>query len=265
MVQCEPADHDKNAPASPPACRRSRSAREAASSHFRCGACFSSAAQIAVETISTTFAEEGVKLTPEVSFALRDLETALVQGLGKPELNRARDLFRSFRAHFAHSQDSGAVVMTNLSLAGLRIDASDQAKPLVPSRRTRCMEDLSVRLLQPVHRKRYREEWRAEILSLPRRDQAPYALRLLSRAWFLRRELSDKPSRNPRSIVLIVGVAVPGADAIAAVCGLDWPAAVVGGGWTLGLMWIVASKDRTQRLLTLIRAAARSSKVPTPK
>jgi hypothetical protein len=132
------------------------------------------------------------------------------------------------------------------------------------SRRTRFATDLAVRMLAPIDRQRYRQEWAAELADLPRRDQAPCALRLLSRAWSLRRELSEKPRRNPRTGLVIVGVVVPSADAVAALCGLDWPAAVVGLGWMLGLMWVVSSKDRTQRLIDLIREA-RSSKAPTRK
>ena len=56
----------------------------------------------------------------------------------------------------------------------------------------------------------------------------------------------------------------PGAGAVAVVRGLDWPATVVGLTWTASLMWVVSSKDRTQRLIDLIREA-RSSKAPTRK
>ena len=134
----------------------------------------------------------------------------------------------------------------------------------VPSRRARCATDLALRLLSPVHRQRYREEWAAELAALPRRDQAPYAFRLLSLAWSLRRELSGKPARNPRTGLVIVGVVIPSADAVAALCGLDWPAAVVGLGWMLGLAWVVSSKERTQHFIDLIREA-RNSKAPTRK
>src|SRR6266567_729839 len=71
-----------------------------------------------------------------------------------------------------------------------------------------------------------RREWAAELAALPCRDQAPHAFRLLSHAWSLRQELNEKPPKNPRSVLIVVGVVVPGADALAAVCGLDWPAAV---------------------------------------
>lgn len=57
------------------------------------------------------------------------------------------------------------------------------------------------------------------------------------------------PSRAPTA-ELAVMVVVPGADALAAVCGLDWQATVLGVGWTMGLMWIVSSKDRTRNLVT---------------
>jgi hypothetical protein len=82
---------------------------------------------------------------------------------------------------------------------------------------------------------------------------------LLSRAWSLRRELSDKARGNPRTGLIIVGVVIPSGDAVAGLCGLDWR--VVGRGWTLGLLYIVSSKDRTQHLIELIREA-RSCKAP---
>lgn len=119
--------------------------------------------------------------------------------------------------------------------------------------RTRFATDLAVRMLAPIDRQRYRQEWAAELADLPRRDQAPCALRLLSRAWSLRRELSEKPRKKPAHRPGHRWCGVPSADAVAALCGLDWPAAVVGLGWMLGLMWVVSSKDRTQRLIDLIR------------
>jgi hypothetical protein len=133
---------------------------------------------------------------------------------------------------------------------------ADRPKRL--SRRTRCAADLALRLLSPADRQRYREEWAAELADLPRRDQAPYAFRLLSRAWWLRRELSGKPSRAPH-VALAVVVMAPGADVVAALVGLDWPAVVLGGGWMLGMAWVVSSKDRTHNLVSLIKSA-RSSK-----
>jgi hypothetical protein len=218
-------------------------------------------AQLAVEDIAKVFIEGRLPLTANVDACLRELEAALGPGQAKPELDKAKHLFKMLRSDLVHIP----ILTVNYDrYIGVYADASGQGKPQVPSRRTRCVEGLSVRLLEPVHRERYREEWRAEILSLPRRDQAPHALRLLSRAWFMRRELSDKPPKNPRNFLLIVGVAIPGADAVVALCGLDWPATVVGIGWTLGLTWIIASKDRTQRLVTLIRAV-NSSKVSTRK
>jgi hypothetical protein len=211
------------------------------------------AAQLAVETLSRAFAEEGFDFTAEVSVALRDIEVTLTIGQGKSELNRARDLFRQIRGPLAHG-DPDMVTGSNLNRY-LGVYMTEQAKPPQPSRRTRCATDLAVRLLSPVHRQRYRQEWAAELVDLPRCDQAPYAFRLLSRGWLLRRELSEKPSRAP-SVGLAVMVVVPGADALAALCGLDWPAAIVGVGWTIGLAWVVSSRDRTKHLVTLIRVSA---------
>ena len=72
--------------------------------------------------------------------------------------------------------------------------------------RTRFATDLAVRMLAPIDRQRYRQEWAAELADLPRCDQATCALRLLSRAWSLRRELSEKPRKKPRTGLVIVGV-----------------------------------------------------------
>ena len=56
---------------------------------------------------------------------------------------------------------------------------------------------------------------------------------------------------------------VPGADALAAVCGLDWQAAVLGVGWIVGLMWTVSSKEGTRNLVTPIREARTSKATKT--
>jgi hypothetical protein len=151
------------------------------------------------------------------------------------------------------------VILALVSVIMLRGKASERSRL---SRRTRFAVDLALRLLSPVDRQRYREEWAAELGDLPRRDQAPYAFRLLSHAWSLRRELSDKPPKNPRAGLVIVGVVIPSADGVAAFCGLDWPAAALGVTWVLSLLWVVSSKERTQHLIALIREA-RNSKAPS--
>jgi len=212
-------------------------------------------AQIAAGTLSGAFTQAGFDLTPVLILALSDIEAALVQGQGKPELKKARDLFRQIRGPLIHGDPDVVIAANQDRYLKPGINVSEQAKPSQPSRRTRCAADLALRLLSPVDRQRFREEWAAELADLPRRDQAPHAFRLLSRSWYLRRELSDKPARNPRGVLLVVGVVIPGADALAALCGLNWPAAVVGVGWTLGLMWVVSRKERTQRLIALIREA----------
>ena len=153
------------------------------------------------------------------------------------------------------------VILALVSVIMLRGKASERSRL---SRRTRFAVDLALRLLSPVDRQRYREEWAAELGDLPRRDQAPYAFRLLSHAWSLRRELSDKPPKNPRAGLVIVGVVIPSADGVAAFCGLDWPAAALGVTWVLSVLWVVSSRDRTQHLIALIREA-RNSKAPSRK
>lgn len=85
------------------------------------------------------------------------------------------------------------VILALVSATMLRDKASGRLRL---SRRTRYALDLALRLLSPVDRQRYREEWAAELGDLPRRDQTPYAFRLLSHAWSLRRELSEKPRKT---------------------------------------------------------------------
>jgi hypothetical protein len=210
------------------------------------------AAQIAATTLSRAFTNDSLQLTPEVLAAIKDLEAALEPGQGTPELNRARDLFMRFRGpllHFDYTQVSTANLNRHALWAAY---GTTESNPAQLSRRTRCVTDLALRLLTPIDRQRYREEWSAELADLPRRDQAPYAFRLLLRSWSLRRELNQKPSRAP-NVGLVVMATVPGADALVALYGLDWPAAIVGVGWTVGLAWIVSSKERTQHLIRLIR------------
>ena len=218
------------------------------------------AAQFAAAILSSAFAKEDFHLTPEVFTALIEIERILQSGQGKPELNQARDLFQRIRSPLMHGVYPVVTVANPSRYPAMNIEVPFQVKSSQPSRRARCAADLALRLLSPVHRQRYREEWAAELADLPRRDQVPYACRLVFRSWSLRRELSEKPSRAP-AVGLVVMMVIPGVDTIAALCGLDWPAAVVGVGWTMGLGWVVSSKDRTQHLLTLIREI-RGSRVP---
>lgn len=235
----------------PAACRRTRRDREVASAHVRRRHVD---ARLAAEDLARAFSDRPCDLTPEVMDALTRIEATLTPGQHEPELALAESTFRKLRSLLVHGRQPTLAAEPTLTVTADR----RHAKPTQPSRRTRCATHLALRMLSPAHRQRYREEWAAELAALPRRDQAPYAFRLLSRAWSLRRELSGNPPKSPRSVLIVVGVVVPGADALAAVCGLDWPAAVVGVGWTMGLMWIVSSKDRTQHVATLIRAAANS-------
>lgn len=140
-------------------------------------------------------------------------------------------------------------------------EAAPPARPARPGRRTRCATGLAVRLLPPADRDRYREEFAAELADLPRADQAPYAIRLVFRAWSLRCSLTGRSSHRPVSVVVVVAV---GADCLAWLAGIDWPAAVLGGVVVIALMWTVSNQDRTRRLATLIRAA-RGGRAPTRK
>lgn len=72
------------------------------------------------------------------------------------------------------------VMLVLVSVIMLRGKGSERSQL---GRRTRFAVDLALDPLFPVDRQRYREEWTAELGDLPRRDQAPYAFRLLSHAW----------------------------------------------------------------------------------
>ena len=50
-----------------------------------------------------------------------------------------------------------------------------------------------------------------------------------------------------------------GGDAVAAVCGLRWPTAVVRISWSVNVLWTVSNKERTRILVDLIKSV-RSSK-----
>jgi hypothetical protein len=209
-------------------------------------------ARLAAEDMAQAFSGEQM---PEVTDALARVEATLASARNEPDLRLAAITFQKLRDALIHGWysvvDEGGVL------------AYHRRSPELPklSRRTRCATDLALRLLSPVDRQRYREEWAAELAHLPRCDQAPSALRLLSRAWSLRRELSGKPSRAPQ-VGLVVMVTIPGADVVAAACGLGWPAAAVGICWGVGVAWTLSSKERTSNLIDLIKAI-RSRKAPT--
>jgi len=120
------------------------------------------------------------------------------------------------------------------------------------SRRTKCAAGLAVRLLPPADRARYRQEFAAELADLPRCDQAPYAFRLVSRTWSLRRSLKDKPPVRSTKVVVVVGA---GACSAAGLASVGWPAAFLGSVVVIALAWTISSADRTRHLATLIRTA----------
>jgi hypothetical protein len=61
----------------------------------------------------------------------------------------------------------------------------------VPCRVPRGLVALAVRLLPVAQRPRYRTEFRVELVELPRRERLSYSLRVLARAWELRRALIE--------------------------------------------------------------------------
>ena len=133
------------------------------------------------------------------------------------------------------------------------IDRTWTAPALPPaSRRVNCAVHIAVRLLPPGDRARYREEFAAELADLPRIDQAPYALRLITRAWALRVSLSGNPVVRPARVVVVIGAGAGVFDALIAV---SWPGALLGSVVTLAGAWTISSGDRTRRLASLIKSA----------
>jgi hypothetical protein len=124
-------------------------------------------------------------------------------------------------------------------------------RPATLSRRTRCATRMAVRLLPPADRERYREEFASELADLPRIDQAPYAVRLVFRAWSQRRSLRGKASVRAGTVI---GMAA-GSGGLAWMAAVSWPAAVLGGTLIAAVLMTINSNERTRRLASLIRAA----------
>lgn len=120
------------------------------------------------------------------------------------------------------------------------------------SRRARSATSVAVHLLPPADRERYREEFAAELADLPRCDQAPYAFRLVTRSWSLRRSLTGRSTARSTTIVISL-VLTTGAETVW-LPRLGWPAAFLGTAVVLAVVWTVSSRDRARRLANLIRA-----------
>ena len=119
-----------------------------------------------------------------------------------------------------------------------------------PSRRTRWAAGLAVRLLPPADRERYRQEFASELADLPRIDQAPHAIRLVFRAWPLRRSLKGKASVRTGTVIVVA----VGGGSLAWTAAVSWPAAVLGGALIAAVLMTINSNERTRRLASLIRA-----------
>jgi hypothetical protein len=120
------------------------------------------------------------------------------------------------------------------------------------SRRARSATSVAVHLLPPADRERYREEFAAELADLPRCDQAPYAFRLVSRSWSLRRSLTGRSTARSTTILISL-VVTTGAETVW-LPRIGWPAAFLGAIVVLAAVWTVSSRDRARRLGNLIRA-----------
>lgn len=120
------------------------------------------------------------------------------------------------------------------------------------SRRARAATSVAVHLLPPADRERYREEFAAELAELPRCDQAPYAFRLVTRSWSLRRALIGRSMARSTTIVISL-VVTTGAETVW-LPRLGWPTACLGTAVVVAVVWAVSSRDRARRLGNLIRA-----------
>ncbi len=146
-----------------------------------------------------------------------------------------------------------AIILTLRDLIERRAKSGQRSGQLTGvSRRARSTASLAVHLLPPADRERYREEFSAELADLPRCDQAPYAFRLVTRSWSLRRSLTGRPTARSTTIVISL-VLTTGAETVW-LPGLGWPAAFLGSAVVLAVVWTVSSRDRARRLANLIRA-----------
>ena len=125
------------------------------------------------------------------------------------------------------------------------------SKPARVSRKTWYVTGLAVRQLPPADRARYRQEFASELADLPRRHQAPHAVRLVRNAWSQRRSLTGKPSVQSTRVMLVVGT---GAGSAVCLSTMGWPATALGSVVVTAVMWTISSQERTRRLATLIRA-----------
>lgn len=145
------------------------------------------------------------------------------------------------------------IIFTLRDFIELRAKPGQRPRQLTgASRRARSAVSLAVHLLPPADRERYREEFAAELADLPRCDQAPYALRLVTRSWSLRQPLTGRSTARSTTIVISL-VLTTGAEAVW-LPRLGWPAAFLGTAVVLAVVWTVSSRDRARRLGNLIRA-----------
>lgn len=98
----------------------------------------------------------------------------------------ARDLdracFRDLACHLKRARDFEIAV---------RQEAVTGAGSTMPGRVPRGVVALATRLLPARERPRYREEFRVELVELPRHERLRYALRVLGHAWALRLALTS--------------------------------------------------------------------------
>lgn len=135
-------------------------------------------------------------LAPELDRDLaldRDLDLTSVLALDL-DLNRARDLTSVLALDLALAS---ALARARVRDRNRRLAASGAGAvgaggaPSMPGRARRGVLALAVRLLPVAQRPRYRDEFEVELVELPRRQRWGYALRVLVRAWELRRALVE--------------------------------------------------------------------------
>jgi hypothetical protein len=181
---------------------------------------------------------------PSLSFIL-DKSVEIMEMVDRAEPRSAAAL-----DHVHRCLDALRAIMVDVPCVPVQRAAAERASDV--SRRTLHTTRLAVRLLPPADRARYREEFAAELADLPRCDQAPHAVRLVFRAWSLRRSLAGKVSIRSIRVVIAVGLGSGGATALST---LGWPTTVLGTVVIMAFMWTISSPARTRHLTSLIRAA----------
>lgn len=105
------------------------------------------------------------------------------------ELALCHDLIRELARALTLALTRAGALDRDQTTSGARKETAGSARSM-PGRVPLGLLTLAVQLLPRSQRPRYRQEFRVELVDLPRRERWRYALRVLIRAWELRRVLA---------------------------------------------------------------------------